>query len=242
MGRRLSLALIVLVCLAGWAGCGDDGSTPASPTEPAMPPVATGDCPASATYGVTFRATWDAASHGSTPRFPSGAHFSRVVGAAHVDEASFWSSGGIATDGIESMAETGAVATFCNEVQAEADRERAGGCIRGQEASFQSPGTVTLTFDVDEGLPFLTLVSMIAPSPDWFVGIDGVALQQGGCWTPRIEMDLAGYDAGTDSGTTFSARDADVTPHEPIGPIDNLPASVREVPFARLVLEREDGG
>ena len=130
---------------------------------------------------------------------------SRVVGAAHVDEASFWSSGGIATDGIESMAETGAVATFCNEVQAEADRQRAGGCIRGQEASFQSPGTVTLTFDVDEGLPFLTLVSMIAPSPDWFVGIDGVALQQGGCWTPRIEMDLAGYDAGTDSGTTFTA-------------------------------------
>jgi hypothetical protein len=55
-------------------------------------------------------------------------------------------------------------------------------------------------------------------------------------------MDLAGYDAGTDSGTTFTARAADVTPHEPIGPIEDLPASVREVPFARLVLEREDGG
>jgi hypothetical protein len=165
-----------------------------------------------------------------------------VVGATHVEELSFWSSGGIATGGIESMAETGAVTAFCNEVQAEVDGGRAGGCIRGQEASFRSPGTVTLAFDLDEGSPFLTLVSMIAPSPDWFVGVDGIALQQGGCWTPRIETDLVGYDAGTDSGTTFTARDADVTPHQPIGPIDDLPAMVREVPFATLVLEREDGG
>ena len=224
------------------AGCGDGGDAPVAPTDPEVTTGSTGECPASATYGVTFRATWDAASHGSSPPFPSGAHFSRVVGATHVEEISFWSSGGIATGGIESMAETGAVTAFCNEVQAEVDGGRAGGCIRGQEASFRSPGTVTLAFDLDEGSPFLTLVSMIAPSPDWFVGVDGIALQQGGCWTPRIEMDLVGYDAGTDSGTTFAARDADVTPHQPIGPIDDLPAMVREVPFATLVLEREDGG
>ena len=224
------------------AGCGDGGDAPVAPTDPEVTTGSTGECPASATYRVTFRATWDAASHGSSPPFPSGAHFSRVVGATHVEELSFWSSGGIATGGIESMAETGAVTAFCNEVQAEVDGGRAGGCIRGQEASFRSPGTVTLAFDVDEGSPFLTLVSMIAPSPDWFVGVDGIALQQGGCWTPRIETDLVGYDAGTDSGTTFAARDADVTPHQPIGPIDDLPAMVREVPFATLVLEREDGG
>ena len=155
---------------------------------------------------------------------------------------SFWSSGAIATEGIESMAETGAVSGFCNEVLAEVGRGRAGGCIRGQEASFRSPGTVTLAFDVDEEFPLLTLVSMIAPSPDWFVGVDGLGLKQGGCWMPRIEMDLVGHDAGTDSGTTFTARDADVTPHEPIGPIDTLPANVRETAFATLILEREDGG
>ena len=239
MREGLLLAGIVAF---GAAGCGDGGDAPVAPTDPEVTTGSTEICPASATYGVTFRATWDAASHGSSPPFPSGAHFSRVVGATHVEEISFWSSGGIATGGIESMAETGAVTAFCNEVQAEVDGGRAGGCIRGQEASFRSPGTVTLAFDVDEGLPFLTLVSMIAPSPDWFVGVDGIALRQGGCWTPRIETDLVGYDAGTDSGTTFTARDADVTPHQPIGSIDDLPASVREVPFATLVLEREDGG
>ena len=242
---RLSIAVLVGICSAAWSGCGDGDEAPVSPSVPAVPvtpPESTMACSASATYGVTFQATWDAASHGSSPPFPSGAHFSRVAGATHVEEASFWSAGGIATDGIEIMAETGGVTTFCNEVQAETDRGRAAGCIQGREGSFRSPGAVTLTFDVDAEFPFLTVVSMIAPSPDWFVGVDGIGLREGECWAPRIEMDLTGHDAGTDRGTTFTAPDADVTPHEPIGPIDDLPASVREVPFATLVLEREDGG
>ena len=243
MRGRLLVALLVGTCSAGWAGCGNGEDTPVAPTPtvPATPLEPAGECPASATYGVTFRATWDADSHGSSPSFPSGAHFSRVVGTNHVEDASFWSRGGTATDGIEIMAETGAVDVLCDEVQAEVGSGRAGGCIRGQEASFRSPGTVTLAFDVDEEFPFLTLVSMIAPSPDWFVGVDGISLREGECWAPRIEMELVGYDAGTDSGATFTAPNADVTPHEPIGPIEALPANVRDVPFATLVVEREDG-
>ena len=228
MGRRLLPALLLVVCPAG---CGGDGA-PASPSD---------DCSASATYGVTFTATWDATSHGSSPPFPSNAHFSRLVGSTHLEQVSFWSGGATATQGIENMAETGSVTVLCDEVQAEADQGRAGDCIRGQEASFSSPGTATLAFGVDERFPFLTLVSMIAPSPDWFVGVDGIALQQGGCWLPRIEMELTGHDAGTDSGATFTAVDADVTPHEPIGPIEALPDDVREVPFATLVVTREGG-
>ena len=231
-GRLLAL-LVVGTGAAVCTGCGSSDS-PVAPTAPVA-------CSASATYRVTFRATWDATSHGSSPPFPAGAHFSRVVGTTHVEGTSLWSTGGIATNGIEVMAETGAVGVLCDEVQAEVGSGRAGGCIRGQEPSFRSPGTVTLAFDVDEPFPFLTLVSMIAPSPDWFVGIDGISLREGDCWAPRFERNLGGYDAGTDSGTTFTAPDADVTPHEPIGPIQALPAEVREVPFARLVVERVDG-
>lgn len=243
MRSRLLLALLVGSCSAWWVGCGNGEDAPVAPTPivPATPIEPAGQCPASATYGVTFRATWDAASHGDSPPFPSGAHFSRLVGTTHVEEASFWSNGGIATDGIEIMAETGAVDVLCDEVQAEVGGGRANGCIRGQEGSFRSPGTVTLSFEADEGFPFLTLVSMIAPSPDWFVGVDGIGLRDGECWASRIEMDLAGYDAGTDSGATFTAPNADVTPHEPIGPLEALPADVRDVPFATLVVEREDG-
>ena len=188
---------------------------------------------------MTFRAVWDADSHGNRPPFPSGAHFSRVAGAAHAEEVSFWSAGGIATPGIESMAETGSVSTLCREIEAEADRGGSGPCLMSAEASFQSPGSVSFSFEADAERPSLTLVSMIAPSPDWFVGVNGIRLlEEDGCWRERIELELVGYDAGTDSGATFTARDADVTPHEPIALIRELPADVRENPFATLVLGR----
>ena len=194
------------------------------------------ECPDSATYAVTFRAVWNAFSHGNQPPFPSGAHFSRVVGAAHAPEVSFWSSGGIATPGIENMSETGSVSSLCREIDAEADRGGSTACVRGSESSFPSPGSARLSFEATEELPLMTLVSMIAPSPDWFVGVSGMPLMEDGCWKERIEVELVGYDAGTDSGATFTARDADVTPHEPIGLIREFPAAVREVPFATLVL------
>lgn len=199
------------------------------------------ECPASAEYGVTFEAVWNAASHGDRPPFPSGAHFSRVVGATHTAEVSLWSPGAIATPGIEIMAETGGVSTLCREIEAEAGRGGTSPCIRGAEASFRSPGKVSLTFEADAERALVTLVSMIAPSPDWFVGVHGVPLrEEDGCWSERLEFDLAGYDAGTDSGATFTARNADVTPHEPIGLIRELPPDVREEPFARLLLVRRN--
>jgi hypothetical protein len=200
--------------------------------EPAPEP----ECPDQARYEVTFEAVWNRSSHGGRPPFPSGAHFSRVVAAAHLPEVSFWSTGGIATSGIEIMAETGATSALCREIGAEAERSRSSTCMNGAEASFRSPGSVSLGFDATGDLPVLTLVSMIAPSPDWFVGVSGMPLMEEGCWKERIEVELIGYDSGTDSGATFTAGDADVTPHEPIGLIQELPASVREEPFATLVL------
>lgn len=194
------------------------------------------ECPDSATYTVTFRAVWNASSHGDQPPFPTGAHFSRVVGAAHAPGVSFWSSGGIATPGIESMAETGSVSSLCREIDEEAGRGGSTTCVRGSQSSFPSPGSVSLPFEATDEHPLMTLVSMIAPSPDWFVGVSGMPLMEDGCWQERIEVALVGYDSGTDSGATFTARNADVTPHEPIGLIQELPADVREVPFAERLL------
>lgn len=213
--------------------------TPAPTPEPMPTPEPAPECPASAEYEVTFRAVWDRASHGNRPPFPSGAHFSRVVGATHAPEVSFWNPGGVATRGIESMAETGAVSALCREIEAEVAGGRSSFCMNSSESSFRSPGSVSFALDVEVERPLVTLVSMIAPSPDWFVGVNGIPLMEDeGCWRERIELELVGYDAGTDSGATFTARNADVTPHAPIGPIRELPPDVRETPFATLVLVR----
>lgn len=248
---RGAAGLLALAFLA--MACGSDSpSTPApapppAPPAPAPPPPPAPppepepepepECPDSAEYEVTFRAVWNPSSHGNRPRFPSNPHFSRVAAAVHVPEVSFWSSGEIATPGIESMAETGAVSTLCREIAEEADNGRSSTCMNGSAPSFSSPGSVSYQIEAEAERPLLTLVSMIAPSPDWFVGVSGMPLmEEDGCWKESVEVELIGYDSGTDSGATFTAPNADVTPHEPIGLIQELPASVREEPFAVLTL------
>ena len=57
---------------------------------------------------------------------------------------------------------------------------------------------------------------MLAPSPDWFVGVSALPLMEDGAWRKRVEVNLRLYDAGTDDGTVFTAGNADTDPAEPI--------------------------
>ena len=41
---------------------------------------------------------------------------------------------------------------------------------------------------------------MLAPRPDWFVGVDGVSLRENGSWLDSKVVELVVFDAGTDSG------------------------------------------
>ena len=50
---------------------------------------------------------------------------------------------------------------------------------------------------------------MIAPSPDWFVGIRDVNLYPNGEWLDEITVDLRLYDSDTDLGQTFTAANQD---------------------------------
>ena len=51
----------------------------------------------------------------------------------------------------------------------------------------------------------VSIITMLAPSSDWFVGIDSVDLCNSGKWRESWNVTmLAPYDAGTEDGTTFS--------------------------------------
>jgi hypothetical protein len=67
-------------------------------------------------YGVRFDATWSATSHPGT--YPTGAHFSPLIGVTHNDQVTFWESGDIASSGIEQMAETGGTSILQSEFNA----------------------------------------------------------------------------------------------------------------------------
>jgi hypothetical protein len=58
-------------------------------------------------------------------------------------------------------------------------------------------GETILEFDIDPAYPYVTLASMIGPSPDWFVGVDGLALLEDGRWRQEVVVLLTPYDGGT---------------------------------------------
>ena len=140
----------------------------------------------------------------------------------------------MASAGVELVAEAGIPGTLKGEVEA-------AGANVDRYVSFAAPGTtgsrthtgVTLTSDH----PRITLLSMIAPTPDWFVGVSGLSLlDSSGNWVASRTVDLYPWDAGTESGTGFSLNN----PDGPRGVITSLRGRGQFTgqPIARLVFTR----
>lgn len=71
--------------------------------------------------------------------------------------------------------------------------------------------------EVTADYPMVSLISMLAPSPDWFVGIKGVNLCNAGMWRDTWNItSLPPWDAGTENGTMFNTTNPDTSPREKI--------------------------
>ena len=163
----------------------------------------------SATYRVTFEGKFTASALASGVSVPSGEHFTTLIGAVHNGSVTFWSSGGTASAGVEAVAELGTTGTFKSEINANMNAATV------FEQSIASGGTATATVDivVTTDHPRVTLLSMVAPSPDWFVGVSGLSLLDAqGDWLTSHSVDLFPYDAGTEEGTEFSLSNAATSP------------------------------
>lgn len=164
-------------------------------------------------YQTQLATEWSEQTHPQD--FPSNAHFSRLIGATHNQQASLWIPGGIASPGIELMAETGGSTLLQGEVNAlisagSADQFLSLGSVPN------TPGFATRTLTAQAQFPLLSIVTMIAPSPDWFIGVHDVDLRPNGVWVRELLIDLHPYDAGTDAGVSYGSANSDITPHIPI--------------------------
>ena len=86
-----------------------------------------------------------------------------------------------------------------------------------------SPGSVSVDFIITPQFPLVTIVSMVAPSPDWFVAAEDVALIQNNDWVETLEVPVLVYDSGTDSGTTFTSPNSIEDPFIPVYLISTPP-------------------
>ena len=174
-----------------------------------------------ATYELTFTSTWTADTHPTN--YPSSAHFSGLIGGTHNSSVEFWSTGSTASDGIKSMAELGAKGTLRSEINQAKANNNADVIIDGPGLP-RPPASAKKTFDIRPPWNLVTVTSMLAPSPDWFVGVSGLnLLDEDNNWKQRVEVELFVYDAGTDSGEDYTSANQPTDPRENISRIGTSP-------------------
>jgi hypothetical protein len=157
--------------------------------------------------------------------FPPNPHFSGLIGATHNAAAHLWEEGETATPGIENMAETGGKSPLDSEIDSLIGG--GGACVKISGGGIsRSPGVVTVTLTVSQDCPVVSVVSMIAPSPDWFVGVSGLSLYENGAWIEQKVVELFPYDAGTDSGGSYTSPDEATDSPEGIRRIETEPLLV----------------
>lgn len=187
-------------------------------------------------YEIRFQNQWSAQTH--PVDYPQDAYFTPFITYSHKQDAKLFNVGLIASDGIKQYAETGII----NKINEEIDIVRGGGRAldrdMGFEVDFLQTSTVRLGFnDVSH---YLTLLSRIAPSPDWFVAIDQFDMSPNGEWVDSLVLYPEAYDAGTDNGQTFYSTDTPQEPRNGISVITNQPLADNGVvaPMATVTLIR----
>lgn len=182
---------------------------------------------ADATYTITFQANWNNSNF--TTNFPSTSnpHFSGLIGTTHNDSIVFWNDTIKASTGVKNVAELGDKSAFITEINTAKANKSAEYILNDNKgAAIQGVGKTSLQFKINQTHSLVTLISMVAPSPDWFVGVHDLELYNNinSEWIPSATINLEVYDAGTDSGTTFSAANIATNPAVSITLLTSEPA------------------
>src|SRR5467141_1538760 len=174
-----SLHLFVIAVVA--AACGKGAPKPPAAPPPAAVPTAPAE------YTVIIKSTWTKATHPF--EYPSGAHFSGMIGASHNAKYSIFAVGRRPTPGLERLSEEGKHSPLDTEIRAAIDQGNAlmlfeSGGLKNRRDS------MVATVRVDPAHPLVSVVNVVSPNPDWLTGVASVNLADGGTWVARRTLTL----------------------------------------------------
>ena len=106
-----------------------------------------------------------------------------------------------------------------------------------------TPGGYTTTKIIVQNMySMVSLITMIAPSPDWFVGVDSYDLCGINGWKETMTMNLLPWDAGTEDGQTYRLNNRATDPVDVIMRITSNSSSQigahANIPFATVTFTR----
>jgi hypothetical protein len=173
-----------------------------------------------AQYKVVLTFNWNAQNFSTD--YPSNAHFSPLIGWSHQANNTFFSVDSLASPGIKDMAERGRTTPLDNELNAKIANGEGYQMYIGSDLA-SGVGEIKIDVEVTQNFPEVTLVSMLAPSPDWYIAALNVNLLENGSFVKEKKVDVLIYDAGTDSGVTFTSANLVTSPPDSISIIITSP-------------------
>ena len=169
-----------------------------------------------AEYELKFEGRWV-----SPASLPGNAHFTQVIGATHNSAGSIFTVGQQASVGVERVAELGSTSSLISEINLGTAAGNIDTAIFSVDTFITPVEVDTFSFVANESHSLFSILTMIAPSSDWFVGVSDLdLLDANGQWRDQIVLDLNSYDAGTENGTGFSLNNPATNPQGVITDLD----------------------
>lgn len=160
-------------------------------------------------FEITFTANWfDDYADGV---FPEEAGFAPFVAMTHKYKNELYHLGGKASEGLAEYAKTGSTTALETEMSEKITANRSsvyktgeGNGVGAFDKYIGHKEDVTITFQTTLRHKYLTLVSKINPTPDWFVTVENFDLSSLAAATSSAATVLfIANDAGKKDGTTF---------------------------------------
>lgn len=148
-------------------------------------------------YKVTFVSNWG--SDQNQINFPLNPHTGNMFLTVSNDDFNLFQVGQLASKAISNTSMYGTIDDLMNMVKNDRNVDSV-----YTAPVLETPGDHTFIITPDANYRYLSFVTMIAPSPDWFTGVTGFDLVQNMRWIQQAVIPLFVFDAGTDSGTKFN--------------------------------------
>lgn len=186
-------------------------------------------CRGSATYKVTFFNLLTGSNFkGLIPA--SGLVYSPLAGTSHSGRISFFTIRGFANRPTAILAKTGVNTPYIRFAKKLRAQKRGVLSIVDAGAPTMPGKSLSVVLKVNCFHSFLTVIGMIAPSPDWIVQINNRNMFDTSTnkYIPSAQGDLIAYDTGVDDGREFTPP-LDLSLDIPTRPQQNIAPLVEDV-------------
>ncbi|MEL7092935.1 MAG: spondin domain-containing protein [Pseudomonadota bacterium] len=164
-----------------------------------------------ARYAVTVTLNWQGSE---AQGHPVDKHWSRLIAFVHSARYALFADGDTASSGLALVATNGRVTVLEAELAEARRRDRVADqiVVPGIDSGV---GRFDFEMEVSEKHRFISFATMLAPSPDWFTGVNAVELRENDMWVAR-SVPLWVWDAGADSGPDFSGPNMPTQPRQSV--------------------------